>query len=51
VISGARLLTLAAISDCVVVDSKDVLMIVAKDKVQEVRRIVEADVAIRSIVK
>ncbi len=42
VISGPRLLTLAAISDCVVVDSKDALMIVAKDKVQDVRRIVEA---------
>jgi len=42
VISGSRLLALAAISECVVVDSKDVVMIVSKNNVQDVRRIVEA---------
>jgi len=42
VISGSRLVTLAAISDCVVVDSKDGLLVIAKDKSQDVRRVVES---------
>jgi len=42
VISGSRLVALAEMSDCVVVDSKDALLVIAKDKSQEVRRVVES---------
>jgi len=42
VISGTRLVTLAAMSDCVVVDSKDALLVIARDKSQDVRRLVES---------
>lgn len=42
VISGSRPVTLAAMSDCVVVDAKDVVLVIAKDKSQEVRGVVES---------